>query len=116
MTEVAGDPITAANAALDAVGQGAAVAERRHQAAALRDLLGPLPFRPVQVEASWRTPAVLALAAAIYDGRDFAAMPVLADALEEAGADNQEVLQHLREQGGMHVRGRWCLNLLLGKQ
>src|SRR5262249_872747 len=78
-------PITAASAALDAVrnseGGGAGEAERRHQADVLRDLLGPLPFRPVQVEACWRTPTVLALAAAIYDGRDFAAMPVLADAL-----------------------------------
>jgi hypothetical protein len=55
------------------------------------------------------------LAAAIYDGRDFAAMPVLADALEEVGADNQAVLQHLREQGSMHVRGCWCLDLLLGR-
>jgi hypothetical protein len=100
-----------ANAAFDAT----RAAELCGPASLLRDLLGPLPFRPVKVEPSWLTPVVVSLANSIYDGRDFAAMPVLADALEEAGADNHEVLQHLREEGVRHVRGCWCLDLLLGK-
>jgi hypothetical protein len=90
--------------------------ERQKQTALLRDLLGPLPFRQVQINPSWRTPAVVALAATSYEERRFDGLPVLADALEEAGADDQEVLRHLREQGRPHVRGCWCLDLLLGKE
>jgi hypothetical protein len=116
---LAGAPITADNAVLDTFygpqGTGAGPAERRYQAAVLRDLLGPLLFRPVQVEASWRTPAVLDLAATIYDGHDFRATPVLADALEEAGCDDAGILGHLRQQGQVHVPGCWCLDLVLSK-
>jgi len=81
----------------------------------LRDLFGPLPFRPLKIDSTWRAPAVVALAAAIYEERRWGDTPVLADALEEAGADDAELLGHLREPGGLHVRGCWCLDLLLGK-
>jgi hypothetical protein len=56
------------------------------------------------------------LATAIYDGRDFAAMPVIADALEKSGCDDPELLGHLRRQGQGHVRGCWALDLVLGKE
>lgn len=79
----------------------------------LRDLLGPLPFRPVRLSTAWLTAAVLHLAARIYEQRSFEMMAVLADALEESGCDNREVISHLREQGRVHFRGCWCVDLLL---
>jgi hypothetical protein len=48
----------------------------------------------------------------MYDDRDFRAMPILADALEEAGCDNQDILSHCREPGE-HVRGCWVVDLVL---
>ena len=85
------------------------------QVAFLRDVYGPLPFRSVIVAPSWRTSAVVAMATAIYNDRDFVVMPVLADALEEAGCGDPEILGHLR-QGQGHVRGCWALDLGLGKE
>jgi hypothetical protein len=46
---------------------------------------------------------------------DATLLAVLADAVEEAGCDNEELLAHLRQQGAAHVRGCWCLDVLLGK-
>ena len=54
------------------------------------------------------------LAQAIYDARAFDRMPQLADALEAAGCDNRDILDHCRS-GGEHVRGCWVVDLLLGK-
>jgi hypothetical protein len=88
-------------------------AEQEVQVALLRDICGN-PFRPVEFEASWRTPTVLALATAIYNDSTFDEMPILADALEELGAD-AEILQHLRQKEAGHVRGCWGLDLVLGR-
>jgi hypothetical protein len=63
---------------------------------------------------SWRTGAVVAVAAAIYAGRAFADMPILGDALEDAGCANADVLGHCRGPGP-HARGCWVLDLILGK-
>jgi hypothetical protein len=93
--------------------QKSLVAERRWQANILRDIFGN-PFRPVVLDASWLTPTVVRLAQAIYDSSSFAAMPVLADALEEAGCESADILFHCR-QPGEHARGCWCLDLLLGR-
>jgi hypothetical protein len=73
------------------------------------------PFRPVTVEPSWLTPTVLSLAEGIYADRAFDRMPVLADALQDAGCDNADVLDHCRGPGP-HVRGCWVVDLLLGKE
>jgi hypothetical protein len=91
-------------------------AEVACQAALLRDIFGPLPFRQVTVKPSWQTPAVVALATSLYDERRWDDMPVLADALEEAGCDGPEILGHLRHQGPGHARGCWALDLVLGKE
>ncbi len=91
-------------------------ARRCGQADLLRDLIGPLPFRQVLFDPSWRTPAVMALATVIYDDRRFEDLPILADALEEAGADDAEILGHLRQKEPSHVRGCWCLDLVIGKE
>jgi hypothetical protein len=83
----------------------------------LRDILGN-PFRPVAVEPrwlNWNDGTVSQIAQAIYDERAFDRMPILADALEDAGCDNADILRHCREPGE-HVRGCWVIDLLLRKQ
>jgi hypothetical protein len=92
--------------------------EHAHQSQLLRDLFGPLPFRPVTAGPAllkWNDGTVVKVARGIYDDRSFARMPILADALLDAGCDNEKVLQHCREQGAVHARGCWALDLLLGK-
>jgi hypothetical protein len=91
------------------------------QAALLRCVIGN-PFRPAAFDSAWRTPAVVALAQAAYDERilpsgqlDPARLAVLADALEEAGCANPDILSHVRGPGP-HVRGCWAVDLILGKE
>jgi hypothetical protein len=84
------------------------------QVALLHDLFGN-PFRPVSSDFAWRSwggGIVPDLAQTIYDSRCFADLPILSDALEEAGCSNADLLGHLRG-GGPHVRGCWALDLLL---
>ncbi|QJW97301.1 hypothetical protein [Frigoriglobus tundricola] len=81
--------------------------------ATLRDIFGN-PFRPVTVNPSWRTTTVLELANQMYESRDFSPMPILADALQDAGCDNDDILNHCR-QPGEHVKGCWVVDLILGK-
>src|SRR5262249_13111573 len=92
--------------------QSAERAEWAAQAALLHDIIGN-HFRPLTADPAWRTPKVVSLARAIYDGRDFERMPQLADALEEAGCADAALLDHCRRPDG-HVRGCWALDLLLG--
>jgi len=73
------------------------------------------PFRPVAVDPSWLTSDVLALATGIYADRAFDRMPILADALQDAGCENTEILDHCREPG-LHVRGCFVVDLLLRKE
>ncbi len=77
------------------------------------DVIGN-PFRTVILDPVWRTEAVVALAAGIYSDRAFDRMPVLADALEDAGCDLTDILAHCRGSGP-HVRGCWVVDLLLSK-
>jgi hypothetical protein len=79
----------------------------------LCDLLGD-PFKPRAVDPSCLMLSVTSVARAVYDGRRFEDMPVLADALEEAGCTNADILRHCRGPGP-HVRGCWALDLILGK-
>jgi hypothetical protein len=80
----------------------------------LRDLFGN-PYRPVKFKSAWRSPTVVALARELYESRDFSAMPVLGDALEDAGCDYADVLAHCRGPTTFHVRGCWVVDLLLEK-
>jgi hypothetical protein len=89
-------------------------ADRAERCRLARDIFGN-PFRAVTVAASSRSAPILTLAQAIYDNRDFDRLPELADALEQAGCANQEILDHCR-QPGPHVRGCWVVDLVLGKQ
>ena len=73
------------------------------------------PFRPVTAKPSWRTSTATALTGQMYGSRDFSPMPILADALQDAGCDNADILDHCRGPGP-HVRGCWAVDLLLGKE
>jgi predicted metal-dependent HD superfamily phosphohydrolase len=79
----------------------------------IRDIFGN-PFRPVTMDSGWLTSDVTAIAQVIYDQRAFERMPILADALEDAGCDNRDILDHCR-QPGEHVLGCWVVDLVLGK-
>jgi hypothetical protein len=87
---------------------------RRSTAHLLRDIFGN-PFRPVSFDPRWRTTDVRALARSIYEDRAFGRLPVLADALMDAGCADEQVLGHCRSEGP-HVRGCWVVDLALGKE
>ncbi|MGH7174582.1 MAG: hypothetical protein ACRELG_30310 [Gemmataceae bacterium] len=91
--------------------------ERWARSKLLRDIFGPLPFRPIVLDLAWLAwsdGTVRRLAQAIYDERAFERMPILADALEEAGCADADILNHCR-QPSEHVRGCWVVDLILGK-
>jgi hypothetical protein len=82
----------------------------------LRDIFGN-PFRVVVIEPSWlswNNGTVPKIAQGIYAEPSFDRLPILADALEEAGCDNTDILHHCRLPGE-HVRGCWVVDLLMGK-
>jgi hypothetical protein len=79
----------------------------------LYDVIGN-PFRPVKVERDWLTSTVVALAGRFYQAKDSTLMPILADALQDAGCDSDDILDHCRGPGP-HVRGCWVVDLILGK-
>ena len=85
--------------------------------ALLREIFGERGRLLVEPEwrAEWRTDTVLALARQMYDSEQFGAMPILADALQDAGCDNAKILAHCRDPKATHVRGCWVLDTVLGK-
>jgi hypothetical protein len=104
-------------------------AERLAQLPIAHDIIGN-PFRPVSLDRGWLTSTVVALASRIYAERAFDLMPILADALMDAGCGNDEVLNHCRggrgdrgepaggsphQADGVHVRGCWVVDLLTGR-
>jgi hypothetical protein len=74
------------------------------------------PFRSVAFDPAWRTSDVMLLSRGIYDEKAFDRMPILADALQDAGCASDELLNHLRDPHAAHVRGCWALDLVLGKE
>jgi hypothetical protein len=98
-------------------GTFARLAERTAHAALLRDIVGS-PFarapRIAPAIVAWNSGAVSSLAATIYAERSFDRLPLLADALEDAGCTDAELLGHLRGPGP-HVRGCWAVDLVIGK-
>lgn len=88
------------------------VKERSYQCRHLRDVIY---FRSVTINSAWlawNEGTVRKVAQAIYDERAFDRMPILADALEEAGCTNTDILAHCR-QPGEHVRGCWVVDIIL---
>jgi len=104
----------ARHAAEEAAFQAGQSQERQIQVAFLRCLFGN-PFRPVTVDPPWLSSNVHSIAQGIYENRAFDRLPILADALEDAGCTNAEILNHCR-QPGEHARGCWILDLLLDKK
>jgi hypothetical protein len=88
-------------------------AEQRAQVELLRELFGN-PFRSVAADRSYLTSDVIGLARTIYEDRAFDRMPVLADALQEAGCGDVDILAHCRG-AEPHVRGCWVVDRLLGR-
>jgi hypothetical protein len=104
----------------------ASPAEEAEQCRLILDIFGN-PFRPLYPSKgkrawedqkhrwlSWQGDTIPKLARAIYDGRAFDRLPVLADALEDAGCTDAAILSHCRGEGP-HTRGCWVVDLLLGK-
>lgn len=73
------------------------------------------PFRPVAFDPRWRTADTVGLARGIYEDRAFDRLPLLADALMDAGCADEQVIGHCRGDGP-HVRGCWVVDLVLGKE
>jgi hypothetical protein len=98
---------------------------RSNQCALLRDNFGN-PFRPSPplppAVLAWNDRTVPRLAQAAYEERhlpegtlDPGRLAILADALLDAGCEDDSLIQHCREPGP-HVRGCWAVDLLLGKE
>src|SRR5262249_34236984 len=115
---VVGDPLAAVHAAtysLAAVQMEAWREELAIQCDLVRCLFGN-PFHPSRLETTWlrhERGAVVNLARVIHDEARFADLPILADALEDAGCTDEQLLNHCREPG-VHARGCWAVDLLLG--
>jgi hypothetical protein len=90
-----------------------AVAEMQEQVVLLKEVFGD-PFHSVPADAPWVTPTVVALSKGIYEDRGFDRLPILADALEDAGCDSADMIAHCR-QPSQHVLGCWVVDLLSGK-
>ena len=93
---------------------GTEAAELFAQASLVREIFGN-PFRPLSMDPSWLTPAVIELAQANYDDRAFDQMPELTHTLHEAGCENAEILSHCRGPWP-HVKGCWAVDLVLGRE
>jgi hypothetical protein len=106
-----GSPVTHEELGLDYFPESSA--ERVVQAGLVRCVFGN-PFRPVAFDPAWRTEAAVSLVRGMDETRDFAAMPVLADALEDAGCADAELLAHCRGPGP-HARGCHALDRVLGR-
>jgi hypothetical protein len=78
----------------------------------IRDVFGN-PFRAVALDPDHVSAEAARLALSAYERRDSALLPILGDALEEAGGTDNDLLSHLRSPGP-HVRGCWALDLCLG--
>jgi hypothetical protein len=109
--------VSDARGALNANVGGSGTAEANQQAFLLRDIIGN-PLRSVFPDPSWRhwqDGTLVKLAQALYDDHQFEDMPILGDALEEAGCTSEDILHHCRRPGA-HVRGCWVVDLVLSKE
>jgi hypothetical protein len=90
-------------------------AAREHQAELVRDIFPPPGYTPA-LSPEWRTSTVLALARQMDETGDFTAVPILADALQDAGCENELMLDRCRAPSGVHCRGNWVVDLVLGRE
>ncbi len=82
--------------------------------AVLREVFG-YPERPVAFRPEWRTDTVMNLARQVRASGEFAVMPILADALQDAGCDADDLLAHLRDPDQPHVGECWAMEQILGR-
>lgn len=101
----------AAKCACDDIGR----AERAARADLLREIFGD-PFSATAFDPAWRTSTAVALAKHLYEAGDFSVAPMLADALQDAGCDDRELLAHMRGATAGHVRGCWAIDRVLGRE
>jgi hypothetical protein len=92
--------------------------EQEKQCQILRDIFGPTRFRCVELGRTivqWNGGTIIKMAQAIYDDQTFDRLPILADALEDAGCDDGDILAHCHG-AVLHVRGCWVIDCVLGKE
>jgi hypothetical protein len=89
-------------------------AARATQADYARDIFPPPGYTP-HLDPEWLTSTVHALARQMDESGDYSAVPILADALQDAGCDDEPVLQCCRATGNAHARGNWVVDLVLGR-
>jgi len=87
---------------------------RATQSHYVRDIFPPPDYTP-QFNPEWLTSTVIALAQNIDESGDFSIVPILADALQDAGCEDETLLQCCRAPGNVHVRGNWVVDLVLGR-
>ena len=93
--------------------------ELQQQTIMLRDIVANpfAPSRPIDPALlRWNDGTVLRIATGIYEERAFERLPVLADALLDSGCDDETMLEHCRQQEGVHSKGCWVIDLILGKK
>jgi hypothetical protein len=88
---------------------------RAHQAELIRDIFPPPGYTPM-LHPDWRTSTVVALARQADETGEYSALPILADALQDAGCDNELILDRCRAESGIHSRGNWVVDLILGRE
>lgn len=90
-------------------------AARTHQAELVRDIFPPPGYAP-RLEPDWRTSTVVALAQQMDSSGDFSAVPILADAIQDAGCYDEVMLDRCRARSQVHCRGNWVVDLVLGRE
>ncbi|MCI0699995.1 MAG: hypothetical protein L0241_02795 [Planctomycetia bacterium] len=91
---------------------------RAHQAELVRDIFPPPgdAIRSTRLERDWLTSTVLTLARQADETGEYSALPILADALQDAGCDNEFMLARCRAFPPIHCLGNWVVDLLLGRE
>jgi hypothetical protein len=79
----------------------------------VRDIFGN-PFRRIEFSPAWKTQNVIDLATTIFNDNAFDRMPILADALMDAGCEDETIINHCRHETH-HVRGCWLVDEIMGK-
>lgn len=90
---------------------------RQEQCDFLRDIIGN-PFRPVEFQPEWllsNNGTVVKMAQWIYEQKEYGDLPILGDALEEAGCGSPGILEHCHS-ARVHVKGCWALDQILGRE
>jgi len=89
-------------------------AAKKHRKSFTASLATPFACFSRPAWLNWQDGTIRKLAQSIYDDRVFDRLPILADALEESGCTNSDILAHFR-QPGEYFRGCWVVDLILGK-